>query len=587
MNNPLLKKSYMLPARGNKNEPMYAPGLSGMYSRQYSGGFFDKNEVNNTGVPKDYIENTMGVKRRAKLKVADHTDELNPSDEEYNDYKVDAELQQVLDEEAVLTMKKLKSALDKAWKAKDEKLYTALYAEAGRILNAAPEDSQVREWAQMNMLNTPNPKNMGISPKALAESRRKAISDSVSQYMKETGGQPMKDKKIRGVPKGFSEEDKIRLHGLGVSATMKAAWDKACATGWLHFASNRYSFSKEASDGVRTILSPTVAKVNSKLNRKHVPKSAAAHEAAMKAIAPVVAAKTERMNQLAALVEQMVAAEKPKCPHCGSSKFGLMPSDFETAKCDNCEKTWEIGIVPGINDPSDSKTASPLEEGNARIVVTVPIGLRKSTREFLEGLVRSGIKWAEKPGKLSTEFTIEGHTETVSFIRKRLASWITPEKSYEGEFIEDPVIMTRGNHVTTAAVATPAGLDVHYTEDIEPGATLPDVDEIQYVYYGPEYVDESPNDSDYYTIIGFKGGKGLFNVNVPAGRLKEVVGEHLAQQMALGQGKAVYPLNTTGVQRPFKSLVVHDRELTDADKDWLKEQHITAAALPVIEENGQ
>ena len=45
------------------------------------------------------------------------------------------------------------------------------------------------------------------------------------------------------------------------------------------------------------------------------------------------------------------AAAKPKCPHCGSDDYGLMPTDFETAKCNKCGKNWEHGIVKGINDP--------------------------------------------------------------------------------------------------------------------------------------------------------------------------------------------------------------------------------------------
>jgi transcription elongation factor Elf1 len=46
---------------------------------------------------------------------------------------------------------------------------------------------------------------------------------------------------------------------------------------------------------------------------------------------------------------------KPRCPHCGSEDYSLMPTDFETAKCDDCGKNWDHGIVPGINDP---KTAA-------------------------------------------------------------------------------------------------------------------------------------------------------------------------------------------------------------------------------------
>ena len=42
-------------------------------------------------------------------------------------------------------------------------------------------------------------------------------------------------------------------------------------------------------------------------------------------------------------------AASVKCPECGSTEYGLMPSDFETAKCDKCGKTWEIGLVKGVN----------------------------------------------------------------------------------------------------------------------------------------------------------------------------------------------------------------------------------------------
>ena len=52
------------------------------------------------------------------------------------------------------------------------------------------------------------------------------------------------------------------------------------------------------------------------------------------------------------------AKKKPRCPHCGSDDYALMPTDFETAKCNKCEKTWDHGIVPGINDPSEGKTAA-------------------------------------------------------------------------------------------------------------------------------------------------------------------------------------------------------------------------------------
>jgi transcription elongation factor Elf1 len=54
-------------------------------------------------------------------------------------------------------------------------------------------------------------------------------------------------------------------------------------------------------------------------------------------------------------------AVKPKCPHCGSSKYSLMPTDFETAKCDECGKNWNHGIVKGINDPYEKLAGSKLK----------------------------------------------------------------------------------------------------------------------------------------------------------------------------------------------------------------------------------
>jgi hypothetical protein len=48
------------------------------------------------------------------------------------------------------------------------------------------------------------------------------------------------------------------------------------------------------------------------------------------------------------------SAAKPKCPYCGSDDYGLMPTDFETAKCNDCGKNWEHGIVKGINDPKEA-----------------------------------------------------------------------------------------------------------------------------------------------------------------------------------------------------------------------------------------
>jgi len=48
-------------------------------------------------------------------------------------------------------------------------------------------------------------------------------------------------------------------------------------------------------------------------------------------------------------------ASKPTCPHCGSDDYGLMPTDFETAKCNGCGKNWNHGIVDGINNPKSAR----------------------------------------------------------------------------------------------------------------------------------------------------------------------------------------------------------------------------------------
>ena len=162
---------------------------------------------------------------------------------------------------------------------------------------------------------------------------------------------PKKEKKLRKVPQ-FSEEDKIRLHGLGIEGSLKAVWDKAVTSGLLKFKSNRYAFSKDAGVAVRTKLKDTVVRVNGSLNRRHIPKSASAHEAAVK----IIAGRVRQANEKLERIYTAATKDKPKCPHCGSLNYSLMPTDFETAKCEDCGKNWDHGIVPGINDPSD-KTA--------------------------------------------------------------------------------------------------------------------------------------------------------------------------------------------------------------------------------------
>ena len=47
-------------------------------------------------------------------------------------------------------------------------------------------------------------------------------------------------------------------------------------------------------------------------------------------------------DAIKAMIERAVLlAADEKCPFCGSEDFGLMPTDFETAKCAKCGRTWE------------------------------------------------------------------------------------------------------------------------------------------------------------------------------------------------------------------------------------------------------
>jgi hypothetical protein len=66
-----------------------------------------------------------------------------------------------------------------------------------------------------------------------------------------------------------------------------------------------------------------------------------------------------RLKQEYTMLAGKTAGEKPKCPHCGSTEYALMPTDFETAKCSKCGKNWDHGIVEGVNDPSEKVAAHP------------------------------------------------------------------------------------------------------------------------------------------------------------------------------------------------------------------------------------
>lgn len=89
-------------------------------------------------------------------------------------------------------------------------------------------------------------------------------------------------------------------------------------------------------------------------------------------------------------------ASKPSCPHCGASDYGLMPTDFETAKCNKCGKTWDHGIVPGINDPNEKAAA----RRKARLYEPIPYENLASTQTILNFM-----KWEDegKDIKLDTQ----------------------------------------------------------------------------------------------------------------------------------------------------------------------------------------
>jgi ribosomal protein L37AE/L43A len=52
-----------------------------------------------------------------------------------------------------------------------------------------------------------------------------------------------------------------------------------------------------------------------------------------------------------------------KCPKCGSKRYGLMPTDFETAKCNKCGKTWTINAGgPGSGRHAEFGRAAALND---------------------------------------------------------------------------------------------------------------------------------------------------------------------------------------------------------------------------------
>jgi hypothetical protein len=78
---------------------------------------------------------------------------------------------------------------------------------------------------------------------------------------------------------------------------------------------------------------------------------------------------------------QKKTAGKPKCPHCGSTEFGLMPTDFETAKCAKCGKNWELGIVDGINNPKEASATRDIEHEQISSSTDEQLAARKAQIE--------------------------------------------------------------------------------------------------------------------------------------------------------------------------------------------------------------
>jgi hypothetical protein len=55
-------------------------------------------------------------------------------------------------------------------------------------------------------------------------------------------------------------------------------------------------------------------------------------------------------------------AAADKCPKCGGKKFSLMPTDFETAKCASCGKTWDTQAGVKACGCKDHKKPTTVDE---------------------------------------------------------------------------------------------------------------------------------------------------------------------------------------------------------------------------------
>ena len=134
------------------------------------------------------------------------------------------------------------------------------------------------------------------------------------------------------------------------------------------------------------------------------------------------------------------AVVKPKCPHCGSTKYSLMPTDFETAKCDECGKNWDHGIVPGINDPKTaSKWGDKIKKMEARRGESIESTLLKA------GLVnpRPAMRHREEQ---NTHKSLKRHKELMD---KYMAEGMTKEEASRKAFQEVTKKKAYGINVAT------------------------------------------------------------------------------------------------------------------------------------------
>jgi hypothetical protein len=88
---------------------------------------------------------------------------------------------------------------------------------------------------------------------------------------------------------------------------------------------------------------------------------------------------------------------KPKCPHCGSTKYALMPTDFETAKCDACGKNWEMGLVKGVNASFEVEAAQDYAVMFKSLLADLKTNKNSvHDHDRTDAAIRANIHWAKE-----------------------------------------------------------------------------------------------------------------------------------------------------------------------------------------------